>query len=70
MTNAIILPLPSSPERSRLLSVDLIRRRALERLYRRRYAVEGLIQSLEEYQLAHENAPGECISLRTAAMWS
>jgi hypothetical protein len=32
--------------------------------------VEGLIHSLEEYQLAHENAPGECISLRTAAMWS
>jgi hypothetical protein len=70
MTNAIILPPPSSPERSRLLSVDLIRRRALERLYRRRYAVEGLIRSLEEYQLAQENVPGECVSLRPAAMLS
>jgi hypothetical protein len=63
MTNAIILPPPSSPERSRLLSVDLIRRRALERLYRRRFAVEELIRSLEQYQLARENIPGQCISM-------
>ncbi len=70
MTNAIVLPPPSSPERSRLLSVDLIRRRALERLYRRRLAVEELIHSLEEYQHAQEDVPGECISLPTAAMWS
>jgi hypothetical protein len=69
MTNAIILPLPSSPERSRLLSVDLIRRRALDRLYRRRVAVEGLIRSLEEYEHARENVPGECISLPPAATW-
>lgn len=70
MTNAIVLPPPSSPERSRLLSVDLIRRRALERLYRRRFAVEELIRSLEGYQLAQENVPGACVSLRTAAMSS
>jgi hypothetical protein len=70
MTNAIVLPPPASPERSRLLSVDLIRRRALERLYRRRFAVEELIHSLEEYQLARENVPGECICLRTATMLS
>lgn len=73
MTNAIILPPPSSPERSRLLSVDHIRRRALERLYRRRYAVEELIRSLEDYQIAQEDVPGECISLQTvqaAVMWS
>lgn len=70
MTNAIILPPPSSPERSRLLSVDHIRRRALERLYRRRFAVEELIRSLEDYQIAQEDVPGECISLRTAVMWS
>jgi len=66
MTNAIVLPPPSSPERSRLLSVDLIRRRALERLYRRRFAVEELIHSLENYASARENLPGECISLRSA----
>jgi hypothetical protein len=70
MTNAIILPPPSSPERSRLLSVDHIRRRALERLYRRRFAVEELIRSLEDYQIAQEDVPGECISLQTAVMWS
>jgi len=64
MTNAIVLPPPSSPERSRLLSVDLIRRRALERLYRRRFAVEELIHSLEEYQLSRQNIPGECVQLQ------
>jgi len=61
MTDPIVLPPPSSPERSRLLSVDLIRRRALERMYRRRVAVEELIRSLEEYELAKQNLPGECI---------
>ena len=70
MTNAITLPPPSSPERSRLLSVDHIRRRALERLYRRRFAVEELIRSLEDYQMAQEDIPGECVSLQTAVMWS
>jgi len=70
MTNTITLPHPSSPERSRLLSVDLIRRRALERLYRRRVAVEELIRSLEDYQMAQENVPGQCVSLEAVAMWS
>jgi hypothetical protein len=70
MANPIIFPSPSSPERSRLLAVDHIRRRALERLYRRRCAIDELIRSLEEYQLAQESVPGECASLRTAAMWS
>jgi hypothetical protein len=49
--------------------VDLIRRRALDRLYRRRIAVEGLIRSLEEYEHARETVPGECICLPTAATW-
>jgi hypothetical protein len=70
MTKAIIIPPPSSPERSRLLSVDLIRRRALDRLYRRRIAVQELIRSLEGYRLAQENVPGECVSLRPAPTWS
>ena len=69
MTKAITLPHPSSPERSRLLSVDLMRRRALERLYRRRVAVEGLIRSLEEYGHARENVPGECVTLPPAPRW-
>jgi hypothetical protein len=46
------------------LSVDLIRRRALDRLYRRRVAVEDLIQSIEQYRRARENVPGECVRLR------
>ena len=48
------LPLASSAERSRLLCVDSLRRRALERLYERRAAVDELIQSLERYQSANE----------------
>jgi hypothetical protein len=48
----ILLPAADASERSRLLSVDLIRRRALQRLYDRRTAVDNLIQSLEDYQRA------------------
>lgn len=50
----ILLPAADDSERSRLLAVDMIRRRALERLYQRRNAVENLIQSLEDYQRVHE----------------
>ncbi len=50
MSNLIILPSSFSQERSRLLSVNLIRRRALERLRQRKATVEDLIQSLEDYQ--------------------
>ena len=46
----IALPAPSSAERIRLLSVDAIRRRALERLYERKDAVEDLIRSLAGLQ--------------------
>jgi hypothetical protein len=46
----ISLPTSNSSERSRILAVDLMRRRALDRLYERRAAVETLIQSLEDYQ--------------------
>ena len=52
--STITLPLSTSSERSRLLAVDLMRRRALERLYERRAVVETLIQSLEEYQELRE----------------
>jgi len=48
----IPLPAADASERSRLLSVDVIRRRALQRLYERRTAVDTLIQSLEDYQRA------------------
>ena len=50
MTNPIVIPSAFSTDRRRLLSVNIIRSRALDRLYQRRAAVENLIRSLEDYQ--------------------
>lgn len=50
MPMPISLPAADACERSRLLSVDIIRRRALRRLYERKSIVDNLIQSLEDYQ--------------------
>jgi hypothetical protein len=58
----ITLPHASTEERSRLLSVDLIRTRALERLYERREAVQNLIRALEDYQQSRAQRMAECIS--------
>jgi len=55
------LPSPTSAERSRLLAVDLIRRRALDRLYERRATVESLIRSLEDYERCRHPQRAECI---------
>ena len=52
----ILLPRADASERSRLLVVDVIRRRALQRLYERKNAVDNLIQSLEEYQRSNQSA--------------
>ena len=46
----ISLLTPSSAERRRLIDSDLIRSRALKRLYERKSAVEGLIRCIEDYQ--------------------
>jgi len=54
MTNPIVIPSAFSADRRRLLSANVIRRRALNRLYQRRAAVDGLIQSLEDYQRIRE----------------
>lgn len=62
----IALPCPSSAERNRLLSVDMIRRRALERLYERRDTVEDLIRSLEDYQRCQETRRAPCIEFNAA----
>jgi hypothetical protein len=62
----ILLPTISSPERNRLMSVDLIRRRALDRLYQRKAAVEDLIQALEDYQRAESHQKAECIDFSVA----
>ena len=49
-----VLPDTSTEERSRLLSMDLIRSRALERLYQRRDGVQNVIRALEGYQKSRE----------------
>lgn len=59
------LPYPDSEERSRLLAVDEIRRRALERLYLKRTAVEDLIRSLECYQRSQGTPAAECLEFST-----
>jgi len=61
------LPSPNSPERSRLLSAYAIRRRALERLYERRDAVDQLIRSLERYRSTSQEADRAlCIEFNVA----
>jgi len=70
-TNLMIAPtmiLPQgSAERSRLLVTNEMRRRALQRLYERRSAVDHLIQSLEEYRRsADQTRESECILLSAA----
>ena len=59
MPNAL-LSRPDSAELSRLLP-DETRKRALERLYARRAAVEDLIQSLERYQRSQDAPIAECL---------
>jgi hypothetical protein len=60
MMPLVLLPPPDSAERSRLLSVNHIRERALERLYARRDAVDDLIRSLEQYQ-SQSGDESDCI---------
>jgi hypothetical protein len=57
----IALVTSSSADRVRASSADAIRRRALERLYERRDAVEDLIQSLEGYEQCHKARRAACI---------
>ena len=52
------LPHPSSADRIPLLGIDLIRNRALARLYERRIAVDDLIRSLEDYRKSQEGPKG------------
>jgi hypothetical protein len=59
----IVLPLTSSEERSRLLSMDLIRSRALDRLHQRRAAVENLISALEDYRKSREARLAHCTGI-------
>jgi hypothetical protein len=61
-----MLPAPMTVERSRLISSDYIRARALDRLYERRAAVEDLIRSLEIYQRSHVSRRAECVEFNAA----
>jgi hypothetical protein len=54
MPNPIAIPSAFSADRRRILSANVIRWRALDRLYERRAAVDGLIRSLEDYQRIRE----------------
>lgn len=64
MTMPIALPAASSSERSRLLTVEHMRRQALKRLYDRRSAVDNLIRSLEDYREVQVSAPLQLTSAR------
>lgn len=56
-----VIPAAASIERSRLIPNDFIRRRALERLYERKAAVEDLIRSLEGYERTTDSRMGKCV---------
>jgi len=65
----ITLLASSSAERIRVSNSDAIRRRALERLYERRDAVEDLIRSLEGYEQCHK-ARAACIDISAVSKCS
>ena len=50
MTLTSVFPIPDTATTARKTDSDAMRRRALERLYERKAAVDHLIQSLEIYQ--------------------
>jgi hypothetical protein len=63
---SIALLASSSAERVRVSPADAMRRRALERLYERRDAVEDLIRSLEGYEQSHKARAAACIDISAA----
>ncbi len=60
----------SPDEWNRHRSIDLIRREALERLYARKHAVDGLIRSLENYQRCAPPRKPECVAFSVAGTCS
>ena len=66
LVSSRVLSFPDAAERSRLLAVNEIRERALERLYQRRAAVDDLIRSLESYQQSSSPAEAASLELRSA----
>lgn len=55
------VPQAATLERNLLIPGDFIRRRALDRLYERKAAVEDLIQALECYERSMRSGPGDLI---------
>jgi hypothetical protein len=51
-------------------STDDLRRRALVRLYERRFAVDNLIRALERYQQEESGQEAERAPLSAGGMWS
>jgi len=68
MATTLSLPPTCSGERNRLLVMDSVRRRALERLYERREAVQDLITALEGYQQSREARLAQAVSCATTRM--
>ena len=56
--------------RSNMGSTDDLRRRALVRLYERRFAVDNLIRALERYQQEESGQEAERAPLSAGGMWS
>ncbi len=63
--NALSIPV-SDQQRYRITATDSFRRRALERLYERRCAVDQLIESLERYQAAQSSRRANCVQITSA----
>jgi hypothetical protein len=61
MTLSNLLAMPAISQRQSTSTSDEIRRRALERLYQRKAAVDELIESLENYQRCRVNQGAVCV---------
>ncbi len=63
MPNLNALSNDALPQQYSFISTDSMRRRALARLYERRTAVDGLIDSLERYQCAQSANRAACVEI-------
>ena len=59
-TKITLLP-ATSAQRNQFLAVDMIRQRALERLYERREAVRNLICAIEAYRESTQARLAQCL---------
>lgn len=59
----MLMPIRAVPDEMRKADSDAIRRRALDRLYMRKAAVDELIESLENYVRTQRSASASCIPI-------